>query len=155
MATKIGEYKGYTILYDSQSKVFRLENAQGEEVGSGATQEAVETQADALSKTRFPFPIRVFDAQGRDVRASRITSVNLKEVSVWVVEEEMSAFGYKQRQKRNIGYSPNLYERTEANEQIAATIKVKKDAITQLETEIKELIATLEKPITPAYFGIK
>jgi len=155
METKIEEYKGYAIHYDSQAKMFKLLNAEGDEVGQGATQEAVEKQADTLSKSQFPFPIRVFDTLGGRPWASRITSANLAGLSIWIVDEEAGQYGYKQRRKRNLRYSAHLYERTEANEEIAVVIQAKADAITQLETEIKELMAKLEKPITPAYFGLK
>ncbi len=154
MATKIGEYKGYAILYDRGSRQFTLENAAGEEVGTGKTQEEVEKQADMLSKAQFHFPIRVFLTSGRGVTAARITSINLKEASVWVVEEDVSQYGYKQRSKHNLRYTPELYERTEANEKIVAVIQTKREAITQLQNEIHELVEKIEKPITLTYFGL-
>lgn len=155
MATIITEVKGYTITYDSNSRLFYLVNSDGEDAGFGKTQDEVEAQADKLSKAEFTFPIQAFLVQNLRLASGRITSINLSDRSVrFVPDQEANAYQLRGHTKQRLQYT-HLYEATEANKDISHLITAARNQISQLEQQIKELWEQLEKPISLDYFNLK
>lgn len=149
---KITVTKGYTIFYDSSYKVFRLQDAEGDEVASGATQEEMEQKADKLSKQAFSFPIRAIYCSMNTPDIGRVTSINIDKEEVWFASDTNT--GYGSRQKRRLSAS-GLFELSDANNMIISQVEDKRRRMAGLSTEIATLIKQLEKPINLAYFGLR
>ena len=153
METKIGEVKGHTITYATQDKLFHLRNAEGEEVGSGKTQDDVEQQADKLAKQSFPLPIQaLLKGGGYSLRLGRVTSVNLDDRSCRFVYQEKELG--RSCAKVRLGHT-DAYELTEHNNDIHQKVREIEEHIDRLRNECAGLIENLEKPINLAYFGLK
>jgi len=147
---KIGDVKGYTIFYGANDKLFRLCDAEGNEVGSAPTQQALEDKADNLCKQAFPVPISALQASFGFLHRGRVTSVNIDTEECWFVYEAKPG-----RRTKMLLRSGELYELTVANEVVAQQVEEHFNRIEALRTEIRNLIMLLEKPINPQYFGIK
>ena len=153
METKIGEVKGYTITYDDRDKLFHLKNAEGEEVGSGKTQDAVEQQADKLAKQSFTFPLPALLRGGPySLHLGKVTSVNLEDRACRFVYQEKGE--YHSHTKVHLRHT-NAYELTEHNNGIYQKVMAMREQIDRLQSEIAVSLDHLEKPINLAYFGLK
>jgi len=148
---KVGLAKGYTILYDEKRKLFILEDADGNEVASGATQNDVETKADKLAKQAFKFPIPALKVSGLALSKGRITSINADEKSSYFAYDDKT---YGSHQKLRLRYD-HACELTVANAQIAGQVEECRKQIKEIEEKIKSLIDQLEKRIDLSYFGLK
>jgi len=149
---KIGTAKGYTILYDEKRKSFILEDADGNEVASGATQDEVEAKAEKLSKQTFKFPIPAIKVSGLNLSKGRVTSLNADDRSAYFSYDDKTYGSH--HQKLRLKYD-HAYELTEANAQIAGQVAECGKQITEIENKIKSLISQLEKPMNLSYFGQK
>ena len=147
----IGTARGFTIIYDEKRKLFVLQNAQGDEVASGATQEIVEVKAEKLSKQAFNFPIHALRVSGDHLQQGRVTSVNLDDNSAYFAYDDKT---YGSHTKLRLRYD-HAYELTEANSRICAEVAKYLEQIKEIEDKIKSLISQLEKPIDFSYFGMK
>jgi len=152
METNIGEVKGYTITYDSRDKLFRLKNAEGEEVGSGKTQDEVEQQADKLSKQGFTFPIPALLAGSWHIDKGKVTSVNLGDRSATFIYHDKA--DYRSRAKIHLRTS-HAHELTPKNEQIYQEVVQREEQVLKLHKEIEQFTKELENPINLSYFGLK
>jgi hypothetical protein len=149
MKTKVGEYKGYKFIYDTDQKTFAAENPQGEEVGTGKTQDEIEKLIDADIKQRHKFPITVIKSTYNSLTLGKITSMNLSDGTFWFVSEQ------KERSKESVRYGSNFYLANETNLAIVAKVQELRKQIDALEKEIRETKMTLTEPITQQYFGIE
>ena len=147
---KVGTAKGYTILYDEKRKLFILEDADGNEVASGATQDAVEVKAEKLSKQAFKFPIPALNVSGLALFKGRVTSLNADDRSAYFAYDDKRCGSH---QKLLLRYD-HVYELTEANALIAGQVEECREQIKAIEDKIKSLISQLEKPIDLFYFGL-
>lgn len=148
---KVGIEKGYTILYDEKRRLFILEDADGNEVASGATQNDVEIKADKLSKQAFKFPIPALKVSGLALSKGRITSINADEKSSYFAYDDKR---YGSHQKLRLRYD-HAYELTEVNSRIYEQVEQYHGRIKEIEEKISSLIDQLEKPIDLSYFGLK
>ena len=151
MLIKIGTTRGYKILYDDKQKLFILEDADGNEVASGARQDEVEAKAEKLSKQAFKFPIPALKVNGLVLNKGRVTSVNTDDKSAYFSYDDKT---YGSHQKLRLRYD-HAYELTEANSGIHEQIEQYRNQIKEIEKKISSLIDQLEKPIDLAYFGLK
>ncbi|MBU1082469.1 MAG: hypothetical protein KKB59_18430 [Spirochaetes bacterium] len=151
METKIGEVKGYTIVYDSRDRLFCLRDKDGADVGSGATQEEVEKKADVLAKQSFKFPIPALESTGRYLQKGKITSFNIDNKSAQFVYEDRT---YGSHTKIHLRHD-KVHELTPQNEEISKEVTARRNKIAEIETEVGALISKLEKPINLSYFGLK
>ncbi len=147
---KVGIAKGYTILYDEKRKLFILEDADGNEVASGATQQDVELKAEKLSKQAFKFPIPALKVSHLSLEKGRVTSVNTDEKSAYFAYDDKR---YGSHQKLRLRYD-HAYELTVANYRIYEQVEQYRGQIKEIEGKIESLIDQLEKPINLAYFGL-
>jgi len=151
---KVGERKGFAIMYDARMREFSLRNSNNDEVGSGKTQEDVEKQADKLAKQKFQFPILALAVDRLHVKEGKITSLNADDVSVWFVSSEKSPYyGGGSRSKCSLRYS-RFHEQTEYNVGLSKKIAAKKAKIEEIEQEIKVMIDQMDKRIGLEYFGL-
>ena len=148
---KIGTARGYTILYDEKQKLFTLEDADGNEVASGGTQDEVEAKAEKLSKQAFKFPIPALKVSGLALSKGRVTSFNADDRAAYFAYDDKR---YGSHTKLRLNYD-HAYELTEANAQIAGQVEECHRQITEIEEKAKSLISQLEKPIDRSYFGLK
>ena len=148
---KIGTAKGYTILYNEKQKLFILEDADGNEVASGATQDEVEAKAEKLSKQAFKFPISALKVNGLALSKGRVTSFNADERSAYFAYDDKR---YGSHQKLRLRYD-HAYELTEANSRILEQVEQYCSQGKEIEEKISSLIDQLEKPINLSYFGLK
>ncbi len=148
---KIGTAKGYTILYDERRRLFILQDAEGNEVASGATQQDVEAKAEKLSKQAFKFPIPALKISGLALSKGRVTSLNADDKSTYFSYDEKT---YGSHQKLRLRYD-HAYELTEANSRIDEQVEQYNSQIKEIEGKISSLIDQLEKPINLSYFGLK
>jgi len=148
---KIATTKGYTVLYDEKLKRFILEDTEGDEVGSGATQEDVELKAEKLSKQAFKFPIPALKVSHLALEQGRVTSVNQDDRSAYFAFDDKTKGSHV---KLHLAYD-HAYELTEVNSRIYAEVEESRSQIKAIEAKIKSLIAQLEKPIDLSYFGLK
>lgn len=146
---KVGERKGFAIMYDARFKEFRLRNSNTDEVGSGKTQEDVERQADKLAKQKYQFPIPAFKVNGFHITEGKVTSLNADDVSVWFV-----APGYGGRSKHNLRYC-HIHEKTECNVGLLKKIIAEEAKIEEIEQDIKAMINQMDKRMDLEYFGLK
>lgn len=151
METKIGEVKGYAIVYDTHDKLFHLRNSDNEEVGSGKTQEDVEKLADKMAKQSYQFPIPALRAGGNRLDQGKVSSLNIEDKSVRFVYGEKDS--YRSHVKEHLRYS-HLHELTKHNEEIFGQVKARQNKLQEIEGEIKTLIDKLDKPINLAYFNL-
>lgn len=155
MATKIGELKGFEMLYDPHSKRFLAINTEGEEVAAGKTQEELEGQIDKLAKQKFTFPIRAIRNRGVGyIDEGRVTSLNISERSVWFCKDKKEG-EYSDRGKVRLRYDRNLFELTDQNAKIMSEIRELLNSIKELEEKIQQKGELLEKPINLEYFGLE
>jgi hypothetical protein len=147
----IGTAKGYPILYDEKRKLFILEDAEGNEVASGATQDEVEAKAGKLSKLAFKFPIPAFKVNGLVLNKGRVTSLDVDGKSVYFSYDDKK---YGSHEKLRLRYD-HACELTEANSRIHEQVKQYHNQIKEIEEKISSLINQLEKPIDLSYFGLK
>lgn len=147
---KIGTAKDYTILYDEKRKLFILQNAEGNEVSSGATQDEVETKAEKLSKQAFKFPIPALRVSHLLLEKGRVTSVNADDKSAYFSYDDKTYGHSKLRLKYDCAY-----ELTEANSRIHEQVEQYRSQIKEIEEKMSSLINQLEKPIDLSYFGLK
>ncbi|GAJ03748.1 unnamed protein product [marine sediment metagenome] len=148
---QVGIVKGYTILYDEKRKLFILEDADGNEVASGATQNEVEAKAEKLSKQAFNFPIPALKVTGLDLSKGRVTSFNADTKSAYFAYDDKR---YGSHQKLRLKYD-HAYELTEANSRIHEQVEQYRNQIKEIEEKISSLIDQLEKRIDLSYFGLK
>ena len=148
---KIGTARGYSILYDERKKLFILEDTEGNELASGATQEEVETKAEKLSKQAFKFPIPALKVSRLSLSKGRVTSFNADNKSAYFTFDDKT---YGSHQKLRLNYD-HAYELTEANNRIYEQVEQYRSQIKAIEDMIESLIKQLEKPIDLAYFGVK
>lgn len=148
METKIAVVKGYTVVYETRDRSFKLLTSDGQEVGSGKTQDEVEAQADKLAKQGYKFPIAAMQAAFQNLQLGRVTSVNLSEKSVYFVTDAS-----RRRCKEKLRYS-HLYEATERNLQLANEVATRRSQIEKIEENIRELMGMLENPINLEYFNL-
>ena len=148
---KIGTARGFTIIYDEKRKLFVLQDAQGDEVASGVTQEDVEMKAEKLSKQAFKFPIPAFKVSGLGLHQGRVTSVNADDRAVYFAYDDKTSGSHT---KLRLRYD-HTYELTETNSRIYAEVAKSRENIKEIEDKIRSLISQLEKPIDLSYFGLK
>jgi len=148
---KIGTAKGYTILYNEKGKLFTLEDADGNEVASGATQDEVEAKADKLSKQAFKFPIPALKVSLLALSKGRVTSFNADDRAAYFAFDDKR---YGSHQKLRLNYD-RAYELTEANGRIHEQVEQYRSQIKEIEEKISSLIDQLEKRIDLSYFGLK
>jgi len=148
---KVGIARGYTILYDEKRKLFVLEDADGNEVASGATQDEVEAKAEKLSKLAFKFPIPALRVSGLVLSKGRVTSFNADDRAAYFAYDDKR---YGSHEKLRLHYD-HAYELTEANAKIAGEVEECHKQISAREEIIRSLMGQLEKPIDRAYFGLK
>ena len=148
---KVGTAKGYTILYDEKGKLFSLEDAEGNEVASGATQGEVELKADKLAKQAFKFPIPALKVSWLTLHQGRVTSVNADDRAAYFAYDDKTQGSHT---KLRLPYD-HAYELTEANSRIYAEVAKSREQIKEMEDKITSLISQLEKPIGLSYFGLK
>jgi hypothetical protein len=147
---KITEVQGLQIWYDGRGKIFTLENAQGDVLGSGKTQDEVEEQAKVYAKAAYHFPINAFESYGMNVKPVKLTSVNIKGKALWLVREN------GERTKHSFSYGgDSIFEITPHNQEIVTKVHALRDKIDLLEQEAREAIKDLEKPINKEYFGLQ
>jgi hypothetical protein len=151
METKIGEAKGYAIVYDSRDKLFRLRDKDDVDVGSGKTQEEVEKKADALAKQSFKFPIPALERSNLYLRKGKITSLNIDDKSTQFVYDDKSIGSHT---KMHLRYD-KVHELTPQNEEIFKQVTAEREKIGEIEKEIEALIGKLEKPINLSYFSLE
>lgn len=147
----IGITKSYTILYDEKRKLFILQDAEDNEVASGATQDEVEVKAGKLSKQAFKFPIPALKVSRLNLEKGRVTSVNTDNKSGYFSHDDKR---YGSHEKLRLRYD-HAYELTEANSRIYEQVEECRSQIKQVEEKISGLIDQLEKPINLSYFGLK
>lgn len=148
---KVGTAKGYTILYDEKLKLFILEDADSNEVASGATQGEVEAKAGKLSKQAFNFPIPALKVSRLALSKGRVTSFNADTKSAYFAYDDKK---YGSHQKLRLKYD-HAYELTEANSRIHEQVEQYRSQIEAIEQTISNLIDQLEKRIDLSYFGVK
>lgn len=148
---KIGTARGFTIIYDEARRLFVLQDAQGDEVASGATQEDVELKAEKLSKQAFKFPIPALKVSGLGLYQGRVTSVNVDDRAAYFAYADKT---YGSHAKLRLPYD-HAYELTEANSRIYAEVAKSREQIKEIEDKIRSLISQLEKPMNLSYFGLK
>jgi hypothetical protein len=148
---KIGTARGYTILYDEKRKLFVLQDAEENEVASGATQQDVELKAEKLSKQAFKFPIPALKVSHLSLEKGRVTSVNADDRSAYFARDDKT---YGSHTKLRFAYD-HAYELTEANRRLYEQVEEYRSQIKQIEEKIRNLIGQLEKPINLEYFGLK
>lgn len=148
---KIGTARGFTIIYDERRRLFVLQDAQGDEVASGATQEDVELKAEKLSKQAFKFPIPALKVSGLSLQQGRVTSVNVDDRAAYFAYADKT---YGTHTKLRLAYD-HAYELTEANSRIYAEVAKSREQIKQIEDKIRSLFSQLEKPMDLSYFGLK
>lgn len=151
METKLGEVKGYTITYDTRDKLFRLKNKNGDEVGSGKSQDDVELKAEKLSKQPFKFPIVALKVSHLSIEKGRVTSFNADDRAAYFSFDNKS---YGSHMKLRLGCD-KAYELTEANSRLYDEVFKCRSQIKEIEGKIESLIKELEKPINLDYFGLK
>lgn len=154
MGIKIKEIYGYTLLYDERLRRFIIKDADGTELAHANTQDDAEVKAKALSKQEFK-RIRIINVeQEGQSTMGELTSLNRDDKSAWVsMEKDEHAYGGGRR-KISLNYDRGYYEETGANLKILGEIKAKREILNRIKTELKNLIAVLEKPINLGYFGI-
>lgn len=148
---KIGKKEGYEIGYDADRRLFCVQDQDGNEVATGATQEIVEAQITMIAKQAFKLPIPAIKVGYSGVARGRITSVNAQRGTAY--------FSYDDKRQASstkvaLQYDHDLYEVTEANENTALLIDEGYKRKGELEEEIKRLKAQFEKPIDMQYFGL-
>jgi hypothetical protein len=148
---KVGIARGCTILYDEKRRLFILEDADGNEVASGQSQDEVEAKAEKLSKQAFNFPIPALRVSGLTLFKGRVTSFNADQQSAYFSHDNK---GYGSHEKLRLHYD-HAYELTEANAKIAGEVEECHKQISAREEIIRSLMGQLEKPIDRAYFGLK
>lgn len=147
---KIGTTKGYTVLYDERRKLFVLQDAEGNELTSGATQDEVEAKAGKLSQLAFKLPILALKVSGFNLEKGRVTSVNPDERSAYFVYDNKK---YGSHAKLHL--PSDAYELTEANSQIYEQMQQCHSQIVLFQERIQSLIGQLEKRMDLDYFGLK
>lgn len=152
MQTKIAEYKGYTVAYETDDKEFKLLDRDREIVGSGKTQEGVETQADKLLKNAWSFPIEAIREGAGYFNHGKVTSMNPGNGSLRFVYDRDK--GDAHSTKEYLG-NPGVYEATEKNMALFETAKAKRKQIEELNKELDALAKGLEKPMNFEYFGLQ
>lgn len=148
--TKIGEAKGYTIVYDSHDRLFYLRDKDDIDVGSGKTQEEVEKKADALAKQGFNFPILALEKTNLYLRKGKVTSLNIDDRSAYFVYDDKNVGSHT---KIHLHYD-KVYELTPENEVVFNQVMAGRNTIVRVEKEIEALLGKLEKPINLSYFGL-
>jgi hypothetical protein len=151
METKIGEAKGYAIVYDSRDRLFRLRDKDDVDVGSGKTQEEVEKKADALAKQNFKLPIPALEHSGLYLWRGKITSLNIDDKSAQFVYDDKK---HGSHSKIHLHYD-RVHELTPQNEEIFKQVMAGRNTIVGIEKGIEALMEKLEKPINLSYFGLK
>lgn len=153
---KVGTTKGFEIYYDENRKLFLLQDAEGNEVASGATQDDVESKAKKLSTQNFKFPIPAFaKGYGRSLEKGRVTSLNSEDRSVYFSYDDKSSFhSHSKLHLGRVGAGYNPFEITEANTQIYAQVQECHNLIEETNLKIEGLLGQLEKPIDLVYFGL-
>ncbi len=154
MQTEVGKFRGYTILYDSRDRLFRLRDADGQDVGSGKTQEEAEEQAKKLIKLAYKFPIEALKVSNLYVSRGKVTSLNPSDCSMRFVFAKDQASLYGTVMKVHLRRGPDIYEATEANKEIANQIDVARGHIKEIEGRIPSLIEQLERPMNMEYFKL-
>lgn len=152
METRLGEVKGYKLVYDTYAKIFRLKDSDGETVGEGLTQDEVERQAEVLRRSAYAFPISaLIVGRGGRLEFGRVTSLNIGDWSVRFAWDDKSQGSHR---KVDLRYGHSLYEATEANKAIGKQLDAKADEVKRLDAEMALLIKQLEKPIGSERFGL-
>ncbi len=149
---KVGERKGFVIMYDPSGKDFHLQNSDGDEVGSGKTQEDMEKVADKLSKLKFQFPILAFNVSSGRVEEGKVTSLNVDERTIWFVGTVSRGYG-SGRSKRHLRYR-HVFEKTEHNVALVGEIGMLRAKIKNMEEDISMMIGQFDKPMNSKYFGL-
>lgn len=154
MKTKVVDFRGYTIFYNTTDRLFHLEDAEGADIGSGKTQEEVEELAKKVSKLRHKFPIDAFKVSNLYVYSGRVTSLNPDDSSVRFVYGEDAGYSSQgSHTKERIRWA-KIYEATEANKEVVVRIGELRSKIKAFEAEIGDLIKALEKPMDSKYFNL-
>lgn len=155
METEVGKFRSYTILYNSRDRLFHLRDADGQDVGSGKTQEEAEEQAKKLIKLAFKFPVEALKVINLYVSRGKVTSLNPADPSIRFVFAKDQAAPYGTVMKVYLKWSQGIYEATEANKEIADQIDIARGHIKEMEGRIKNLIERLERPMDMEYFKLK
>lgn len=148
---RVREKDGYTIFYDSERKLFCLEDAMGNEVATASTQDKAEAEIQGIAKQAFKLPMPAILTRSYGIDRGRITSLNL--------HAETAYFSYDNKargstQKIALRYDREVYVLTEANEQIAKQIEERMAQRAKLSEEIEALKGQFEKPINAEYFTV-
>lgn len=150
---KISEVKGYTVWYSPPYKKFLLLDKDGNEVGSGQTQDEVEQKAKKLTKSTYKFPIPAFKVHYQDrVVKGRITSINPQNRTLYFSYDDKKLGSHE---KVHLRWDKNLVKVTDANSRIQEQVEGHRAQIKSIEDQIHALIGQLEEPITPEYFGME
>lgn len=152
MRANLGDVQGYRMTYDSYTRKFYLIDPETEEsIAWGVTQGELEEKAKKLKTAEFNLPIDVVVQEHRNLAIGKITSVNLEDMSFRCSHTDSR--GNMERGRRSLRYG-YVWEATQHNLIVAATIKEKGEKIKAIDAEIDDWITRLEKPIDPAYFGV-
>lgn len=149
METEVGKFRGYTILYDNRDRLFHLRDADGQDVGSGKTQEDAEEHAKKLVKLAYKFPIEALSVSGSYVFKGKVTSLNPDDYSVRFAYAE-----HRAATKEHLRRGSHIYEATEANKEIASQVDMARGHIKEIEEKIRSLISQLERPMNLKYFKL-
>lgn len=151
---------GLELGYSSDRKVFVLLNKEGEEVDNAPTQDKAEELAASISKKAFErVPVFRVDQDGSTYEGE-ITSLMRGEHTIWVsmkpIDQSDEQWRRPYREKLWLSEVEYRYfENTSTNQVIVEAIRQKGKELAFLQTKIKELRETLEKPINRAYFGLR
>lgn len=142
------EIKGYKVFYDPGPQQFFLEDSQGGNVGSGATQKELEEKAEKLSKLKFR-RLEVYINDGNKVLPVTVTSLNPEENTGWLSFAKGVKRGWNDsgREKLYLDHM-NLYERNDGNTRIKDQVDQLNREIAEKEAERKELLRGLSGAFT-------
>lgn len=154
VGTKLTEYKGYNIEYDTFDKQFHAKDSEGVTVAQATTQVNVEKQVDVIKKSKFKFPIKAmrFRSYASAVEGT-ITSLNPDDESL----RFSSVSGYRQEpsSEKLTLRNAELFEVTEHNVKLAEEIAELGRQMELLKDKKDALYKQAEKPIGYEYFNLK
>jgi hypothetical protein len=148
---KIQDKNGYSVFYDPERKLFYLEDAEGNEVGSASTQDKVEALIPEITKLAFKLPIPAILSLHSSVEKGRITSLNLHQGTAYFSYDDK---GHGTTEKIALQYDKAVYELTEGNERIVSQIEKNLAQKKRLTDQIEALKEQFERPINLEYFGM-
>ena len=146
---KVGAKDGFATFYDPVEKRFILRDPDGNEVGSGITQEKTEGKISELLRSRLKLPVRAIFWYYGIPHCGRVTSATLQQDSVWFAWDDKKL---GRAAKVHLGGAAQLWELTPANEQRIIEIGALQNQAKELQAKIGDMVSQLEKPISREYF---